>query len=186
MIERLFTSKNRVKILEFLLFKKDETYIREISNELKMPVSAVKREIDNLILIGLIKKVNNKIYINEQCNFISDIKNIFIKTESIFYPISKILIQQNIKFALIFGSFAKGEFKQDSDVDLLIIGNIKLSELYKLLKPVENQIQRDINPVVWTINNLRKERNSGFIKDIFKKKILMLIGDENELREIIK
>ena len=55
MIEKIFTSKTRIKILEFLFFKKNETYIRDISKNLKMPVSGVKREVDDLESIGIIK-----------------------------------------------------------------------------------------------------------------------------------
>jgi predicted DNA-binding transcriptional regulator len=56
MLEKLFTSKNRVKILNFFLFEKSESYIREISRNLKVSVSAVKKEVDNLLLTSILKK----------------------------------------------------------------------------------------------------------------------------------
>ena len=61
MLEKLFTSKTRIKILDYLLFHKKETYLREIAKDLKLYPSAVKREIDNLLGLGLIKKQKNKI-----------------------------------------------------------------------------------------------------------------------------
>jgi len=187
MLEKIFTSKNRIKIIEFLFFKKKETYIREISNELKIPVSAVKREIDNLLGIGIINKKGNKIKLNKKCNIIEDLKNIFIKTDSIVYPIKEIINKnKKIQYALIFGSFARGDYSQGSDIDLIVLGNISLGLVIKILKPIENKIKRDINPVVWTLENLKKEKNSSFVKDIFKKRIIMIKGDENEIRKIIK
>ena len=186
MLEKLFTSKNRIKILEYLFFVNEESYIREISRELKMPVSAVKREIDNLLSIGIITINKNRIVLNKKCNFIDELRNIFVKTDAIFYPIKQVLDDRRIFYCLTFGSFANGTYTHESDVDLLIIGNIKLFDLTKLLKPVEIKIKREINPVVWTIDNFKKERKSSFVKDIFNKKIIMLRGDENELRRITK
>ena len=168
MIEKLFTSKNRVKILNFLLFEKTETYIREISRELKISASAVKREIDNLAFISIIKINRNKIILNRNCNFLDDLKNIFIKTDFIIYPLKEAIgSNKKIKFAFIFGSFARGKYSEESDIDLFVVGNIKLSEIYKLLKPLEEKTKREVNPVVWTLDNLKKEKNSGFIRDIF-------------------
>ncbi len=186
MIEKLFTSKNRVKILEYLLFHKEETYIREISRKLKISSSAVKREIDNLLSLEIIEISDNRINLNEKCSFLIDLKNIFIKTDFIIYPIKKYLCCKNIKFALIFGSFARGEFTNDSDIDLLIIGDSSSSEIYGLADKIEKEVKRNVNPIILNLNNFKKEKNSGLVRDIFSKKIIMIKGDENELRKIIR
>jgi predicted nucleotidyltransferase len=186
MLEKLFTSKNRVKIMGFIFFVKEETYLREISKKLKISVSAVKREIDNLILIGIIVKKGNKVILNQKSNILIDLKNIFIKTDFIFYPIKEALKKADAEFIFIFGSYARGEFKEDSDIDLMVIGKISSFDLYEKIKPVEDKTRKVINPVVWTVENLKKQKNSGFVKDISKKGIIMIKGEENELRQIIK
>lgn len=186
MLEKLFTSKNRIKIMEFLFFKKEETYLREISKELKISSSAVKRELDNFILIGLIKKNKNKIELNKKSNILEDLKNILIKTDSVFYPLKEGLKNNKIKFVFIFGSFAKGNCKSDSDIDLMVIGDLKLSEILRLTNPIEKKISREINSVVWTLENLKKQKDSGFIKEIFAGKIIMIMGGENELRKFVE
>ena len=185
MIEKLLTSKNRVKILAFLLFESEETHIREISNKLKIAPSAVKREIDNLNSTSLIKISRNKIVLNKECNYLEDLKNIFIKTDYIFYPLKESLDGKKIEYTFIFGSFARGSPSVDSDIDLMVIGDIRLSEVIALLEKAEKKVKRSINPVVWTLENLKKEKNSSFIKDVFKKGIIMLKGNENELKKII-
>jgi len=186
MLEKLFTSKNRIEIIGFLLFRNADTYIREISRELKISSSAVKREIDSLFLLGIIKINRNRINLNEKCPFLIDLKNIFIKTDFITYPIKGVLDDKKIKYALIFGSFAQGDYKEESDLDLLIIGDIGLFELTKLLKPIENNLFREINPVVWKSKDLVAKKYTGFVKDIFSKKIIMVKGGENEIRSIVK
>jgi len=187
MLEKLFTSKNRIKIIEYILFKNQETYLREISKELKISPSAVKKEIDNLLRLDLIKKQKNKLKLNNESNILNDLKNIFIKTDYLYYPIREAVNKiKKIKFALIFGSFAKGTYSNESDIDLMIIGDIKRIEFYKMLKPLEDKIKREINPSSLTIKELEKEKKKGFIKDVFNKKIIMLKGDKNELQKIIR
>jgi predicted nucleotidyltransferase len=186
MLEKLFTSKNRVKLLNFFLFESDESHIREISRKLKIPVSAVKGEIDNLIFIGILNINKSKITLNKECNYLDDLKNMFIKTDAIIYPIRESMEKTDADFIFIFGSFARGEYHRESDVDLMVIGNQKLFDIIKILKPAEEKIKREINPVVWKLNNLKKEKNSSFIQDIFKKGIIMIKGDENELQKIIR
>lgn len=186
MLEKLFTSKNRIKILDFFLFKKKESHIREIARELKIPVSAVKREVDNFISIGLIIKKKRNLVLNRKCNYLGDLKNIFIKTDSIIYPIREAMKNVKAEFIFLFGSFAREEYSEESDVDLGVVGEVKSFNLYKKIRPVDDIIKRDINPVVWTIDSLKKQKDSGFVRDIFKKGIIMLKGDEDELRKIIK
>src|SRR3989344_4009023 len=186
MLEKLFTSKNRLKILKFFLFERSESYIREISRELKIPVSAVKGEIDNLVSLGILSAQKNKIIINSNCNFIEDLKNIFIKTDFIILPLKNSLEKIKAEFIFIFGSFAQGNYSNESDIDLFVIGNIKPSKIYEIINEAEKVLKRNINPVVWTIEYLKKEKDSIFVRDIAKKKIMIISGDENELRKVIE
>jgi uncharacterized protein len=186
MLEKLFTSKNRIKIIAFFFFEKKESYIREVSNILKIPVSAVKREVDNLFAIGILKMDGRKIMLNENCKIIGDLKNIFIKTDYIVNPIKESIKNEKLVFAIIFGSYASGNYKNESDVDLLLIGDVKQSEVFLKIKNAEKKIEKSINPIVWKIEDLKKNKDKAFVKDILNKKKIMMIGDENEFRNIIK
>lgn len=186
MLDKLFTSKARIKILGYLFFKKKETYLRETAKELNLSPSAVKREFDNLAEIDIIKKQKNKIILNESNPFFEELKQIFLKTDFIAYPIKEALTKKDIEFALIFGSFAKGNFNSESDLDLLIIGKISLSEAIKLLNPAEKIIERNINPIIWNLHEFKERRKGKFASEIFSGKILMIKGDENELRKIAR
>ncbi|MEK6886876.1 MAG: nucleotidyltransferase domain-containing protein [Nanoarchaeota archaeon] len=186
MLEKLFTSKSRIKILEYLFFYNEETYLREMAKELKLSPSTTKRELDNLINFGLIRKQGNRITFNKSNPIFDDLKNIFLKTDSIGYNIINALKNEDIEFIVLFGSFAHGKYSPESDVDLLIVGNVKQQEVFKLLRPVEKLIKREIAPVVWTLEELKKGKNGGFVRDIMKKNKIMLKGDKNEFQRIIR
>lgn len=186
MLERLFTSKTRVRILEHLFFYKKETHLREISNDLGLSPSGIKRELDNLSSLGLIERKGNKISLNEKNPLFENLRGIFLKTDSLIFPLKDAVSEKKIKFAAVFGSFAQEKYGLESDVDLLIVGELNLSEVYRLLKPVEKKIMRSINPVVWSEKELRNKSGTGFVKDILSKKIIIVKGDENEFRKIAK
>lgn len=186
MIEKLFTSKNRVRLLEFFLVERGCGRLREISKKTNIPVSAISRELKNLAQLGIIKKDREIYELDRNCNIFPELRNMFIKTDSIVYPLKEALANKGVSFAFIFGSFAKGDYNVKSDVDLMVIGNIGLDAIVKKLSGVESRVRRSINPIVWTLENLKKEKKSGFVKDIFSKKIIMVEGDENELRKIVK
>jgi predicted nucleotidyltransferase len=187
MLEKLFTSKTRIKILQYLFFEKESCRIREISRQIDSPASAVKKEINNLEEIGILLKKENEFSINPLNSWKDDLRNIFIKTDYLFYPLSNLLSKnKDIDFALIFGSFARGTISCESDIDLFIVGDIENRGLIKELKKSEMIIKREINPLVWKLEELKRNKSKGLIKDINKNKIIMLKGDEDEFRRIIK
>lgn len=186
MIEKLFTSKNRVKILGFFYFTKNKSYIREVSNMLKISVSAVKKEMDNLVLLDILEKKDDYYILKENSPIYQELKNILIKTDFIIYPLRKIIEKNtSIKYALVFGSVAHTTAKPESDVDLLIIGKISSRNMYIISDTIEREIKKTVNPTLFSLEELKKKKNTSFVKDIFAKKILMIKGDEHELREII-
>jgi predicted nucleotidyltransferase len=185
MLEGLFTSGARVKILGFLFFVKDESHIREISRETKTPVSAVSREVDNLASLGIISKDNNVLRLNKGSPIIGDLKNIFIKTDYVIYPLKDALKGLEADYAFVYGSFAKGDYTEKSDLDLFVVGAISQKDVLKLIKPAEEAVKREINAVVWPLSDLKKKNAGSFVKDIAKNKILMIKGSLDELRQII-
>ena len=103
------------------------------------------------------------------------------KLVSALKPLSK-----QIRFAFIFGSIARREEMSTSDVDIMIIGEIKISDVVNKLKPVEIIIDREINPTVYRINEFRKGLSDGnpFLMEVLEGEKLFIIGNENKLSEI--
>lgn len=186
MLEKLFTSKIRVKLLIHFLFSKEKFKLRELARKLKLPVSAVSRELRNLQELSIIKKEKDYFTINEDCNFLPELRNLFLKTDAFKVEFEKALKKKPIDFALIFGSFAEEKYTAESDIDLLVIGKITNEEIFRIIKHLEDKLQREINPIVWSLEELKRKRKGSFIRDIFKKKIIMIKGKENELRKIVK
>ncbi|NHI04332.1 hypothetical protein DYY67_1190 [Candidatus Nitrosotalea sp. TS] len=117
-----------------------------------------------------------------------DLKRIFLKTESIGQAIMKDLDTQKIKFAFIFGSFAKGSETSTSDVDMLIIGDVNEDDALRSILKTEKRIGREINFILWTEKEFleKVEKEIPLIKEISKTPVIMIAGDEYELKRAIR
>ncbi len=193
MLERLFTSKTRVRMLEaFLLNSGTEYHIRELARIVNTTPTYVQKELKNLESLGLLgsRKMGNMVLYKLQIKspIVEDLKRIFLKTESIGGEIIKELDAKKIKFALIFGSFAKGIETSTSDVDVLIISDIDEDDVLRSISKTERRIGREINFILWKEKEfLQKVReNIPLIKEISKTSIIMLIGDKDEFKRSIK
>ncbi len=163
-------------------------YLRELERILNFPVANIRRELVKLEKIGLFqseKKGNLKFYfLNKSYPLFYEIKSIINKTSGIPSLLKDTLKNlKNIKVAFIYGSFAKGEEKSTSDIDLFIIGNPDETELIRNLNPIEKKIQREINYTIYSKKSfkMKKQEKDPFILDIIKSPKIFLIGDENEL-----
>jgi predicted nucleotidyltransferase len=194
MLEKLFTSKARVKILELLLFDPlSEFHIREISRRTKVSAPYVKKELDQLRKINLVTETsrgNLKLYrINRDSPIVEDIKRIFLKTDSLGGLLSKELSELGkIDYALVYGSFARGDETENSDIDLLVVGKVDEEKLVPLIGSIEKQIGREVNYILWTSSefNKRAGERHNLLLDIIGKPFIMLIGDANEFRRAAK
>ena len=84
---------------------------------------------------------------------------------------------KEIKEAYIFGSYAKGNFEAESDIDVLIIGSHHIIEVTKIFLLLQKKIKREINVVDLTEKEFCKRKNNKdeFIADIFSNKIIKII-----------
>ena len=88
MLKKLFSSKIRIKLLTLFFTNPDnEFFLREIHRQIKMTLSAIHRELENLEEISLISSIEKgriKYYkINRKHLIYPELKNIIYKTEAI-------------------------------------------------------------------------------------------------------
>lgn len=137
-MENIFSTRERIRILETVIYKRDNISVNNIANQLKLSKGLVSKYFDILVKEGIAKKTNGKFVINNSSltKGIRILFNINTINTKIFkkYPF--------IKSVGLYGSCAKGENTEDSDVDVWIrIGKaseerqaILTSELNKKIK----------------------------------------------------
>lgn len=192
LIYRLFGSKTRASLLTELVMNESKRFhVLELSRILDIPHSMLLKEIKNLESLGIInvEKIGRLklVGINVNLPYLKALKEIIIKTSGlkdlIYEKLSKV---KGIEYCLVFGSFANGEETAESDIDVLVIGNVKTLDLSKVFKELEERVGREINYIVWSRSQLEKRAGSksGFLSDLIRKQVIIVIGNENEFRRI--
>ena len=92
-------------------------------------------------------------------------------------------LAERIHLAFVYGSLASGKADAASDVDVVVIGAVSLSELVEALGPLQNRIGREVNPAVHPVAEFRKKVSQGhrILSSVIAGPKLFLIGRQNEL-----
>src|SRR3954466_12220845 len=82
MIEQLFGSKTRVKLLQLFYSNPNRSfYVREITRKIDEQINSVRRELANLLSIGIIASdtTNNRLYyeVNQEYEYYAPLQLIF-------------------------------------------------------------------------------------------------------------
>jgi predicted nucleotidyltransferase len=191
MLEALFSSKARVKLLRLLLLNPGcRYYLRELAQKTGLPVYSVQVEVKRLTEAGILEKEisGRQTYytVNEHCPIVPELRSIFIKTTGIAdvlkASISK--LSDRINYAFIYGSFAKGTQTQDSDVDIMVIGDVTFREAVSALRPAQDDLGREVNPSVYSLSEFgdRVRKADHFISTVLDEPKIFIVGDEDGFR----
>ncbi len=160
----------RLEIVNILLKEKD--HVRKIAKRLNINHMMITRKLKELLkenAVDFKKEGKNKVYFLKKTieaktySFITE-EYILLKTIK-KYPqlrkiIEKIQKNKNIKLAILFGSYAKGLAKKDSDIDLFI--ETKNKKIKKELSLIDSKLSIKIGTYNKK-NNLIKEINKNHV-----------------------
>src|SRR5438445_7588057 len=75
-----------------------------------------------------------------------------------------------IKIAFLFGSVARLEQIRESDIDLMVVGDVRLKDLAAALHMPEQVLGRTVNPVLFSSDKFRDQYREGnpFLLDIVR------------------
>lgn len=169
MLKRLFTSNTRIKLLTLFLLNPDEEYfIRELTRRLDEQINSVRRELDNLKKMGLLKskEKNRKKYYVVNKNFIvfHELKGIVLKALGDKEALIKKIAQfGNIDVLALSGLFVDKE----SALDLLLVGTVDRNALEEYLNN-ELETERPVRYSVLTRDDYlyRRQCKDKFLHDL--------------------
>jgi len=189
MLESIIGSKTRVKILALFFLSPDRKfYVRELARKTGGNINSVRRELQKLESIGLLKseRVGNlKYYVTDKkMPIYEELKSIFLKTEGLGEVIKENLSGLGeVKLAFIYGSFARGEEQLKSDIDLMIVGKVDEKKLVPLIRKLEGRLSREINYTLFSPTEFesRVKKKDPFISNVLREKKIQLVGEPSEV-----
>lgn len=185
--------KTRQSVLSVLYTHADEAfYLRQLSRMTGIQMGALQRELkqlsDNRIISRNIQGKQVYFQANKDCPIFNELKGIIIKTIGIADVLRSALssLEKKIRTALIYGSFARGDERKGSDVDLLVIGDVALKKVVSSLGHAQQTIGREINPTVYPVGEFRKriKEKHHFLSSVIDEPVIFLIGDKGELKKM--
>lgn len=192
MLEELFVSRVRVKILQLFLASPTESlfHVREIVRRVSEEINAVRRELARMEKYGMVSsewRANRRLYrFRKDYLFYRELLSLAAKTTGLGGSIIKNRGKLGkIKFAFISTKFLKGSSPNPEDVNLLMVGNIVLPELQSIIADEQAKREQEINYSFMDEAEFtfRVKRRDPFILRVLLQPKVMLIGDEDELLE---
>ncbi|MDO8803847.1 MAG: nucleotidyltransferase domain-containing protein [Elusimicrobiota bacterium] len=186
----LSKSKARRALVALFFTNPDQEYFsRQLERLSGISVGNLQKELvkmETASLLGSRRLGNLKLYkLNTKHPLYPELKSVVAKTVGIEGMIrAELLKLKGIKIACIYGSFARGEEKAASDIDLLILGDVEEKPLIRAIKSLEDKLQREINytlyqPAVW---KKRKAAKDSFAMEVLRQPIIALLGEPDAIR----
>ena len=182
MLSAFFGSEARAKILNLLLLHPEQKYSsRQITADLKLPVNSVRRELDNMLKLGVLSAEKNTVgegpsqaksqilyAANQSFVLYPEIKALFVKAQILSSQkfLSGLQKISQTKFLALTGLFTNSP---ESPTDLLLVGSVRRGAFLKLIKELEKDLKQEIN---YTIMNEKEFRYRREIMDVFLYNIL--------------
>lgn len=176
MIEQLFGSKTRVKLLQLFFGNPNRSfYVREITRKIDEQINSVRRELANLLSIGIITSdtVNNRLYyeVNQKFEYYTPLLAMFggkpmiavtaepkdgAKKSTVAPPTTpepaELKALGNVELALYTGQFTRDE---SSGIDLLIVGNVNPNKLHKFVSELEAKENKELRYALFSLDEFQ-------------------------------
>jgi predicted transcriptional regulator len=196
MVEQLFGSKTRVKLLSLFFNNPGRPfYVREITRKIDEQINSVRRELANLLSIGLVSSdgSNNRLYyeVNPKYEYYEQLRSIFttmpMKSND---PVVKEtreedkIIKRLRSTGMVTFAFLTGTFTHDSstNVDIFVVGDVNKARLAKVVADMEKEMGRELNYSVLTQDEYqyRLSLNDRFITNVLEAKKVVIIDGQEE------
>ncbi len=170
MLEQLFGSKTRVRLLRlFLQQGKQAFFVRELSRRIGAQINAIRNELENLTEMGIIvatdtpvafvstdkksgiEKASNKrkkyFRLNSDSPIYPELQALFVKSRVMLEKdfVQKLAGCGGISYLAMCGHFVG---QTDGPTDLLIVGRVNRQKLLSLIRSFEREVGWEINYTV--------------------------------------
>ncbi len=193
-LDALFPKTRQAILSACLLHPEKWWYLSDLASHLGLSPSSLQRELASLTEADLLqsRKEGNRVFykVNPLCPGVRELQSLLIKTAGVA-DIVKVMLKKHlaeIDLAFIYGSIARGEEIASSDIDVMIVGNLKLSDLAPDLKKAEKSLGREVNPTIYSRRIFARKANEddSFIKTVREDEKIFLKGDSNELEALVR
>lgn len=164
-------------------------YLSELAAYAGKTPSSLQRDLKSLAESGILRtrKDRSRSYFRAETNspLFEPLRSLVERTLGVVenLKISVKTVSHGLDVVFVYGSFARGEENSQSDVDLIVIGNIGQADLARVLRPLESRFGRDFNAKCYKPDEFQLKLKNGnhFVSSVMKGAKVFIAGDENDL-----
>lgn len=167
-------------------------YVREITRKIDEQINSVRRELANLLSIGIIKSdtTNNRLYyeVNQDYEYFAPLAAIFGEGVMQSAPSAPSANEEahtlkslgNIVLAVLTGQLTRDE---RSGVDVMIVGDVNQTQVAKYISELEAKEGKELRYVVMSEDEFiyRQEVNDRFLTQVLQSKMQILLDKNHHL-----
>ncbi len=197
MIDALFGSKTRVKLLHLFLNNPGQSFfVREITRKIDEQINSVRRELANMLEVGIIisDSSNNKLYyqINQRYDYYVPFRSIFSDAKIKSPTTNSSNNDQPEDYSSLLGGLHGARLVitagilvdgSNSPVDILIAGDVSSVKVKLAVKEIESTEGRDVNYSVLPYDDFyyRLSVKDKFITEILNSQHKIIIDKDKVL-----
>ena len=190
-LKELFGSEVRAAVLSWVCAHPQDLILgAKLARELELSPSAVGKELARLAALGMLRAeepigVAKPYRLNEQFPLLPGLRSICLYATGVVAVLRELFADaEGVEVAAVFGSLARGDDRPDSDVDLLVVGDIDGGRLAEMVWEARGRSGRSINLVHYGPEEFRQRigDRQGFLNRVLDGSLLMVRGEEDELR----
>ena len=190
-LDALFPAVRQEILAATLLSPEKSWYLSELAVHLGTSPSSLQRDLETLANCGILVRTQDgrRTYYRAQTAspVFNELRDLLAKTAGIIPVLNSELTQLDgkIRWAAIYGSIARGEEHAQSDIDLLVVGPVGMTELLPALRRVEQQFGREVNVTRYSESEFLAKRHGRdhFLNSVLKGKLITIVGSSNELEK---
>lgn len=189
MLDALFPQTRQSILKLFLMEPEARFHLREVARQIGKPVGTIQAELASLLKAQILTKVvsGNRTYYqaDRTCAIYAELRGLILKTVGLADVLRDSLapLAGKIEAAFVYGSLASGEATSQSDVDLMVIGDVSFADVVKAIQSAQDSLAREVNPTVYPTCEFRNKvkENHHFVTSVLAGPKIFLIGGESEL-----
>ncbi|HEX9679191.1 MAG TPA: transcriptional regulator [Candidatus Saccharimonadales bacterium] len=170
-------------------------YVREITRKIDEQINSVRRELANLLNIGIIKseESENKLYyeVNQKYPHYASLKSIFTNKKAMAQSefklpqsgiAAKLSELGSVELAILSGTFTRDD---QAGADLLIVGDVNRSKLAKLIQELQEEEGRELDFAVMYPEDFdyRLSVKDRFIINLLGSKKTIVIDTKSRIKQ---
>ena len=167
-------------------------YLRQIVRLTAIGLGPAQRELAQLVRGGIVRreKRGHQAYFcaNPDSPVYQELRGLLVKTAGVADVLRTSLTElaERIQVTFIYGSVARRTEDRQSDIDIMVIGQVPFGDVVDRLAQAQTTLGREINPVVFAPDEFRQKLSAGssFVQSALAGEKVFVIGDERQLREL--